>query len=235
MGLPAKSAFPLDPEFAVVADPHKQLYAEFGMQASMRSLIDPRALLPIFRAVMASLWRVVTAGKKMPPVIPEGGRFGLPADFLLASDGNVIASKYGAHAYDQWSVDEVLVLARSTQAAGAKKGVVVKTRRELNRELRERILGLPGVTERQNAGIHEDAFFLGRTMFMHIHGHGHCDIRLSKADQERVLAEGKASPHRWSPKAGFVTFMVNHDKDLKPALELIRMSHRHFTGNQLGE
>ena len=36
--------------------------------------------------------------------------------------------------------------------------------RELDEELRQRILALPGVTERQNAGIHEDAFFVGRTM-----------------------------------------------------------------------
>ena len=89
---------------------------------------------------------------------------------------------------------------------------------------------MPGVTERQNAGIHEDAFFVGQTMFMHIHGNGHCDIRLSKADQERVLAEGKASPHRWSPKAGFVTFVVSDEKDLAPAVKLIRMSHRFFAG-----
>jgi hypothetical protein len=104
----------------------------------------------------------------------------------------------------------------------------MKTRKEVHQELRERILSLPGVTEREHAGIHEDAFFVGRTMFMHIHGHGHCDIRLSKADQERVLAEGKASPHRWSPKAGFVTFIVADEKDLAPATELIRISHRFF-------
>jgi Family of unknown function (DUF5519) len=67
----------------------------------------------------------------------------------------------------------------------------MKSRRELNQELRQRILNLPGVEERENAGIHEDAFFVGHTMFMHIHGHGHCDIRLSKADQERVLRKAK--------------------------------------------
>ena len=49
----------------------------------------------------------------------------------------------------------------------------MKSRDELNKELRQAILSLPGVTERQNAGIHEDAFFVGRTMFMHIHGRGH--------------------------------------------------------------
>jgi hypothetical protein len=32
----------------------------------------------------------------------------LPADFLIAPDGTVIAKKYGTHAYDQWSVDELL-------------------------------------------------------------------------------------------------------------------------------
>jgi hypothetical protein len=101
----------------------------------------------------------------------------------------------------------------------------------LRQELRERILSLPGVSERQNAGIHEDAFFLGRTMFMHIHGHGHCDIRLSKSDQEQVLAEDQARPHRWAPEAGYVTFLVNDDTDLDPAMVLIHMSHRHFARN----
>jgi len=108
----------------------------------------------------------------------------------------------------------------------------MKSRIELYQELRQRILNLSGVTERQNAGIHEDAFFVGGKMFMHIHGHGHCDIRLSKGDQERVLAEGKARAHRWAPEAGYVTFNVNNDEDLEPAIDLIRMSHAHFAGKQ---
>src|SRR5437870_10402247 len=85
----------------------------------------------------------------------------------------------------------------------------MKSRGALHQELRQRILNLSDVTERQNAGIHEDAFFVGRTMFMHIHGHGHCDIRLSKGDQGLALAEGKARPHRWAPEAGFVTSIVD--------------------------
>jgi Luciferase len=104
----------------------------------------------------------------------------------------------------------------------------MKTREELQQELRQRILNLPGATERKNAGIHEDAFFVGGTMFMHIHGHGHCDIRLAREDQARVLAEGKARPHRWAPGRGYVTFMVRDENDLAPAMELIQMSHHHF-------
>jgi hypothetical protein len=108
----------------------------------------------------------------------------------------------------------------------------MKSSAELHQKLRESILNLSGVTEQLNAGIHDDAFFVGRTMFMHIHGRGHCDIRLSKADQERVLAAGKARPHRWAPQAGYVTFMVNDEEDLEPAAELIRMSHQYFAGKR---
>ena len=108
----------------------------------------------------------------------------------------------------------------------------MKSREELHRELRQRILGLSGVTERLNAGIHEDALFVQGKMFMHIHGHGHCDIRLAKVDQERILAEGKARPHRWAPEQGYVTFMTRDEKDLAPVMELIQLSHDHFAGNR---
>lgn len=103
---------------------------------------------------------------------------------------------------------------------------------ELHEQLRQKILSLSGVTERQNAGIHEDAFFVGGTMFMHIHGAGHCDIRLAKDDQERVLADGKARPHRWAPEKGYVTFMARNESDLAPAMELIRISHGYFAGKK---
>jgi hypothetical protein len=108
----------------------------------------------------------------------------------------------------------------------------MKSRAELNQELRQRILSLSDVTERQKAGIHEDAFFVKGKMFMHIHGHGHCDIQLAKDDQERVLAEGKARPHRWAPAAGYVTVVVHKEEDLDPAMDLIRMSHHYFAEKQ---
>jgi Family of unknown function (DUF5519) len=104
----------------------------------------------------------------------------------------------------------------------------MKSPKELHEELRQRILQLPGVTERPNAGIHEDAFFAGKDMFMHIHGVGHCDIRLAPSDQQRALAEGKARPHRWAPEQGYVTFIVNEENDLELAMDLIRSSYQAF-------
>src|SRR6266571_8187952 len=108
----------------------------------------------------------------------------------------------------------------------------MKSREELHQELRQRILSLSNVTERQNAGIHEDAFFVRGKMFMHIHGYGHCDIRLAKGHQEQILAEGKARPHRWAPEQGYVTFMARDEKDLAPAMELIQLSHDHFAADR---
>jgi hypothetical protein len=52
-------------------------------------------------------------GQARPPALrPHGGRLGLPGDFLIAPDGRVLACKYGEHADDQWSVDELLSLTR---------------------------------------------------------------------------------------------------------------------------
>ena len=95
-----------DVPFAVVADPKGKVYAEFGVGSGLRALLNPRALLMALPNVIRMLPKL--------PGIPAWGKgvFGLPADFLIATDGRVLARKYGTHADDQWSVDELLVLAR---------------------------------------------------------------------------------------------------------------------------
>jgi hypothetical protein len=42
----------------------------------------------------------------------SGKVLGLPADFLVTPSGKIIAAKYGTDAYDQWSAEELLNLAR---------------------------------------------------------------------------------------------------------------------------
>ncbi|GLZ09081.1 alkyl hydroperoxide reductase [Actinomadura sp. NBRC 104412] len=100
-----------DLPFAVVADPGKRLYAEFGVEPARRAILNPRVWGPIARAVLLSLWGILRHRRPVPSLFPEGGRFGLPGDFLIGGDGRVRAYKYGEHAYDQWSVDELLDLA----------------------------------------------------------------------------------------------------------------------------
>src|SRR6266705_1184783 len=49
----------------------------------------------------------------------SGGPLGLPGDFLIAPSGQIKAAKYGTHAYDQWSVDELIALAKSATVQAA--------------------------------------------------------------------------------------------------------------------
>jgi hypothetical protein len=98
--------------FPVVPDPHKRLYREFGVESSNRALLNPRVWPAILTAVARSTWALLRGRERPPSLNPAGGRFGLPADFLIAPDGSVLAAKHGEHAYDQWSVDELLAIVR---------------------------------------------------------------------------------------------------------------------------
>ena len=84
--------------FALVADPGKDLYRAFGVEASLRSVLDPRA----WKAIALGLARFGAGREAGEPAL------GLPADFLVGPGGEVLACKYGAHADDHWSVDEIL-------------------------------------------------------------------------------------------------------------------------------
>lgn len=89
--------------FPIIADPDKSLYAEFGVERGWRGVLNPRVLIQTLRAGLLKQRIVVPAIGDSP--------IGLPGDFLIAPDGRVLACKYGDHAYDQWSVDELLALA----------------------------------------------------------------------------------------------------------------------------
>ncbi|MDQ7981697.1 peroxiredoxin-like family protein [Paraburkholderia sp. SARCC-3016] len=104
--------------FAIVADPDKALYAAFGVESSPRALLDPRAWLPILRGVTRSMGRLARGRQPVTSFHPEGGKLGLPADFLIGTDGRILACKYGKHIYDQWSVDDLLSHARHCRIDG---------------------------------------------------------------------------------------------------------------------
>jgi AhpC/TSA antioxidant enzyme len=97
-----------DLPFAVVGDPDKALYAEFGVGSSPRAVLDPRAVPPALVSMVRQGYWWNRGQKPVANLHPTGGHLGLPADFLIGSDGRVIACKHGTHANDQWSVDEVL-------------------------------------------------------------------------------------------------------------------------------
>ncbi len=97
--LPFQGKFPFD----VIGDPEKKLYEQFGVGSSIFSVLDVR------------VWPKMKEGNSIvdrPKGDPEGGPLGLPADFLVGSDGKIVAVHYGRHAYDQWSVDDVIQISK---------------------------------------------------------------------------------------------------------------------------
>lgn len=83
--LPHQGYFP----FAVVADPEKTLYEQYGVASFSQDKPERNPILN--RAIRV-----------------------LPAEFLIADTGMVKAVHYGKHVTDRWSVDELLSLARYT-------------------------------------------------------------------------------------------------------------------------
>jgi peroxiredoxin len=95
-----------DLPFAVVADPDRKLYHEFGVQNSVRGMLNRNVARAVGRGMRATRSARALAGS----LAPTENHLGMPADFLIAPDGAVVARKYGEHADDQWSVDELLRL-----------------------------------------------------------------------------------------------------------------------------
>ena len=96
-----------DLPFDVIADPGRALYRQFGVEAGWRSILDPRAWGAMVRGMFG----------RASPFRGEGGHLGLPADFLIAPDGVIVAARYGRHAADHWSLDELLALAAAHRSA----------------------------------------------------------------------------------------------------------------------
>jgi AhpC/TSA antioxidant enzyme len=105
--------------FETVADPRKLLYAHFGVESGLRALASPRVWIPIVLGVLRSLRETMLQRAPLPTLNPHGGRLGLPAEFLIAPSGVILACKYGSHAYDQWSVDEILALSHKARSQAA--------------------------------------------------------------------------------------------------------------------
>jgi peroxiredoxin len=97
-----------DVPFLMVGDPKKAMYKDFGVETSL-GFMSLKALGAGIRGMARGHFALRVVG---------GGPLGLPADFLIAPSGRITAVKYGTDAYDQWSVDELLSLA---------KGVAVQT------------------------------------------------------------------------------------------------------------
>ena len=66
-------------------------------------------------------------------------------------------------------------------------------------------------------------FFRGKDS-SHIHGNGLLDCFVGRANRDRLIAGGRALPHHVFPESGWISFWVQDEDDVEPALELIRIA-----------
>ena len=97
-------------------------------------------------------------------------------------------------------------------------------------DLRAWILQLPGVTQATHR-FGGTEFQVEGLEFMHHHGPSFLDIRLSKDDQAMSLKRGTAIPHRFAPRAGWVSFRIEKAEDLRSAKELIQLAYENAKTN----
>ena len=102
--------------FPLIADPDRDLYQRLGVERGPGSLLRRRVLRAMIAGQTAAVMKRSAMRRPLGPLTPTGGLLGLPADFLIAPDGRLVALKYGEHAYDQWTVDELLGYAKSIAA-----------------------------------------------------------------------------------------------------------------------
>lgn len=104
-----------DLPFTTIADPERTLYDEFGVMSSPAAFLNPAAWTAPFKP---EAWRTAAREWRDPGSRPfhirGNSMAGLPAEFLIGSDGMVRAAKYGRHANDQWTVDELLSIVAAT-------------------------------------------------------------------------------------------------------------------------
>lgn len=105
-----------DVPFLIVGDPKKVLYKAFGVETSL-GFMSLKALGAAIRGMARGHF-----GFRL-----SGGPLGLPADFMIAPSGRIDAVKYGIDAYDQWSVDELLALAKDGVGKRSEEKLFVRT------------------------------------------------------------------------------------------------------------
>jgi hypothetical protein len=97
-----------DLPFPTVPDPDRRYYRQLGVERSLLAVAHPQVVWSALRGLV---------GAPSNPFAGGTEQTGLPADFLVDPQGVIAGVHYGAHADDQWSIDEVLAIVAADGSA----------------------------------------------------------------------------------------------------------------------
>jgi hypothetical protein len=81
----------------------------------------------------------------------------------------------------------------------------------------------PGIEARVHRFGGIGFFFQGKESG-HIHGNGLLDCFVGTANRDILVRDGGALPHHVFPRSGWISFWIEDDRDVRPAIELIRLA-----------
>ena len=97
------AAYAADLPFPMIPDPSGTLYTALGVMTSMSATLAPAAMTSALRGMLRPT--ALGTPQKLSSALL------LPADFLIAPSGELLAVNYASHAAGQWMVDELIALA----------------------------------------------------------------------------------------------------------------------------
>jgi len=71
-------------------------------------------------------------------------------------------------------------------------------------------------------------FFEGKES-SHIHGNGLLDCFVGRRSRDELIGDGRAFPHHIFPRSGWISFWIQDEEDVRPALALIRIAAERLT------
>jgi hypothetical protein len=72
-------------------------------------------------------------------------------------------------------------------------------------------------------------FFLQGKESSHVHGNGLLDCFVGRTSRNELVNDGRALSHHIFPRSGWISFWIRDEKDVRPALELIRIASERQT------
>lgn len=67
-------------------------------------------------------------------------------------------------------------------------------------------------------------FFFDEEECGHVHGNGLLDCFVGRTNRDQLVESGLALPHHIFPKSGWISFWIDGEKEIEPALALIRIA-----------
>jgi Family of unknown function (DUF5519) len=102
----------------------------------------------------------------------------------------------------------------------AATGVFHPSRLRVISEIESAVRQWPGM----RIGLHRlggIGFFFHGKESSHIHGNGLLDCFVGRANRDMLVGDGRALPHHVFPNSGWISFWIEDDEDIQPAIQLI--------------